>query len=224
MPSCRSRSIRLRVSSAAATILAREAISSARLSAFAIAVATRSVNEARRASVSAGSGCSGLDRAVITPYRRPSDGRLADESRGSSSSSPEPGRRSGGGCRRDGRAGLLRATHKPHKSGNWRRSTRRKHEQGGIPRHTAVHLHDLRHTGNQLPVAKAAPTPPRSRPCSARHPSTPAPATSAPDPRRTPPSSNASSTVRHAALSCGWGSRSGGHRLLVSLCAGSREW
>jgi hypothetical protein len=31
-------------------------------------------------------------------------------SRGSSSSSPEPGRRSGGGRGRDGRAGLLRAT------------------------------------------------------------------------------------------------------------------
>ena len=56
MPSCRSRSIRLRVSSAAATIRAREAISSARLSAFAIAVATSSVKLARRASVSAGSG------------------------------------------------------------------------------------------------------------------------------------------------------------------------
>ncbi len=72
MPSCRSRSIRLRVSSAAATIRAREAISSARLSAFAIAVATSSVKEARRASVSAGSGCSGRERAVITPQRRPS--------------------------------------------------------------------------------------------------------------------------------------------------------
>ena len=33
-------------------------------------------------------------------------------SRGSSSSSSEPGRRSGGGRLRDGRAGLLRATHR----------------------------------------------------------------------------------------------------------------
>ena len=37
-------------------------------------------------------------------------------SRGSSSSSSEPGGRSGGGRRRDGRAGLLRATHRQHTS------------------------------------------------------------------------------------------------------------
>ena len=43
-PSCRSRSIRRRVASAVATIRAREASSSARLSALAIAVATISVN------------------------------------------------------------------------------------------------------------------------------------------------------------------------------------
>jgi hypothetical protein len=47
-PSCRSRSIRRRVASAVATIRAREASTSARLSAFAIAVATSSVNCARR--------------------------------------------------------------------------------------------------------------------------------------------------------------------------------
>jgi hypothetical protein len=48
-PSCRSRTIRRRASSEAATILLRDAAISAELSAFAIAVATSSVNEARRA-------------------------------------------------------------------------------------------------------------------------------------------------------------------------------
>ena len=43
-----------------------------RLSAFAIAVATSSVNEASRASVSAGSGSSAVEAAVMTPHRRPS--------------------------------------------------------------------------------------------------------------------------------------------------------
>jgi hypothetical protein len=72
VPSCRSRSIRRRVSSPAATTRAREAASAARLSAFAIAVATSSVNEARRASVSAGSGCSRVMPAAIIPHSRPS--------------------------------------------------------------------------------------------------------------------------------------------------------
>ena len=44
----------------------------ARLSAFAIAVATSSVNEASRASVSAGSSCSRVEPAAITPHRPPS--------------------------------------------------------------------------------------------------------------------------------------------------------
>jgi hypothetical protein len=58
-PSCRSRSTRRRASSAAATIRAREAISSARVAALAIAVATRSAKSLMRASVSGGndSGC-----------------------------------------------------------------------------------------------------------------------------------------------------------------------
>ena len=44
----------------------------ARLSALAIAVATSSVNEARRASVSGGRGCSRLVAAAIRPHRCPS--------------------------------------------------------------------------------------------------------------------------------------------------------
>jgi hypothetical protein len=70
-PSCRSRSIRRRASSPAATILLRDAESSAAPSAFAIAVATSSVNEASRTSVSGGSGPS-FDVAVTVPQRRPS--------------------------------------------------------------------------------------------------------------------------------------------------------
>ncbi len=44
----------------------------ARLSVFAIAVATSSVKEARRVSVSGGSGCSRVEPAKIIPHRRPS--------------------------------------------------------------------------------------------------------------------------------------------------------
>ena len=55
-PSCTSRCSRCRVSSAAATTLAREARSFARFSAFAIAAAASSANSASRFSVSAGSG------------------------------------------------------------------------------------------------------------------------------------------------------------------------
>ena len=52
---------------------AREAVISARLSAFAIAVAKSSVNCARRVSVSAGSrGSNRIEPTVITPHRRPS--------------------------------------------------------------------------------------------------------------------------------------------------------
>ena len=50
----------------------REASSSARLSALAIEVASSSVNLARRASVSVGSGCSPEEATPITPHRRPS--------------------------------------------------------------------------------------------------------------------------------------------------------
>jgi hypothetical protein len=56
--------------------------------------------------------------------------------------------------------------------------------------------HRCRHTfGTRLPVAKAEPTPPRSRPSSATPLSTPRPGTSAPDQPRPPPSSSASSTT-----------------------------
>ena len=51
---------------------ARDAVSSARLSAFAIAVATSSVNSARRDSIPAGIGSDFVDPAAITPQRRPS--------------------------------------------------------------------------------------------------------------------------------------------------------
>jgi hypothetical protein len=49
----------------------REAVSSARFSAFEIAVATSSVKEARRASVSGPSDCSSAEPAIMTPQRRP---------------------------------------------------------------------------------------------------------------------------------------------------------
>ena len=72
------------------------------------------------------------------------------------------------------------------------------------PRFPHVHPHRLRHTF-ALAVAKAAPTPPRSRPSSATPPWTPAPGTSVPASPRPPPSSSASLTSRHAALPCGRG-------------------
>ena len=62
--------MRRRVSSAVATTRAREAVSCARCSSFAIAVATRSVNEARRASVSGASARSLVELAIMTPHRR----------------------------------------------------------------------------------------------------------------------------------------------------------
>ena len=71
-PSCRSRSKRRRASSAAATIRAREAISSARASAFAIAVATSSAKPVRRDSVSGGGGCVLEDPTITVPHKRPS--------------------------------------------------------------------------------------------------------------------------------------------------------
>ncbi len=71
-PSCRSRSKRRRAPSAAATILAREAVSSARVWAFAIAIATRSAKSARRASVSAGRRSARDEPTNAAPHRRPS--------------------------------------------------------------------------------------------------------------------------------------------------------
>ena len=74
---------------------AREAASSARLSAFAIAVATSSVNSPICDSVSAGNGASLLVEAAITPQRRPPTtiGQPTDErmpsARASSAIGPE---------------------------------------------------------------------------------------------------------------------------------------
>ena len=62
--------MRRRVSSDAATIRLREAASSDLPSAFAIAVATSSVNFSSRSSVSGGSDSRAL--TVIAPHRRPS--------------------------------------------------------------------------------------------------------------------------------------------------------
>ncbi len=61
-----------RAVSAAATMRAREAVSAARASALAIAVATSSVKSASRASVSAGSDVSCVDSTPIRPHSRPS--------------------------------------------------------------------------------------------------------------------------------------------------------
>ena len=69
-PSWRSRSIRRRVSSAVATTRAREAASSARLWALAIAVAISSVNCAMRSSVPGGSGSGRFQAAIIAPHTR----------------------------------------------------------------------------------------------------------------------------------------------------------
>ena len=77
-PSCRSRSIRRRVASAVARIRAREASSSSWLSAFAIAVASSSVNSLSRSSVSGGRKPVGLradahntPQAALDDDRRP---------------------------------------------------------------------------------------------------------------------------------------------------------
>ena len=61
-----------RVASAVATIRAREAASSARFSALAIAVATSSVNSVSRSSVSSGKVRSLVEATTITPQRRSS--------------------------------------------------------------------------------------------------------------------------------------------------------
>jgi hypothetical protein len=81
-PSWTSRWIRQRVSSAVATIRARDALSSARLSALAIAAATSSANWARRSSVPAGSGAC-REATAMTPHTRlatvtgaPTDARM----------------------------------------------------------------------------------------------------------------------------------------------------
>jgi len=71
-PSCRSRSIRCRAWSLAATIRTREAVTSPCASALAIAVATSSVKPASRASVSAGDAPSviiGRDATDVRPRR-----------------------------------------------------------------------------------------------------------------------------------------------------------
>ena len=80
MPSCRSRSIRRRVSSEAATIRARDAARAARLSAFAIAVATSPVKPVRRDSVSPGKRLVDLLRVdeQSAPQAALDDDRAAD--------------------------------------------------------------------------------------------------------------------------------------------------
>jgi hypothetical protein len=60
------------LSSAAATIRARDAATSVRASVFEIAVATNSVKFSRRDSVSAGSDAPSGDVATMTPHSRPS--------------------------------------------------------------------------------------------------------------------------------------------------------
>jgi hypothetical protein len=87
--------MRRRVASAVVTIRAREAASSARLLAFAIAVATSSVKSARRASVSAGSRSSPVDATTMTPHSRSSTligaptAELMPRARASSAAAPE---------------------------------------------------------------------------------------------------------------------------------------
>ena len=63
--------MRRRASSLAATIRARDAISSACVVAFEIAVATSSVNSATRTSACSGSGAE-LETTTIAPHTRPS--------------------------------------------------------------------------------------------------------------------------------------------------------
>ena len=72
VPSWRFRSIFLRASSPAATILARDATSSVRFAAFEMAVATSSVKRASRSSVSGGRGSSLSVAATSAPHKMPS--------------------------------------------------------------------------------------------------------------------------------------------------------
>jgi hypothetical protein len=72
VPSWRSRSNRRRASSAAATIRARDAISSARAVAFDTAVATSSVNCLSLISERSGIGSGCVEIAMIVPQVRPS--------------------------------------------------------------------------------------------------------------------------------------------------------
>ena len=66
-PSCKSRSIRRRVSSAAATIRARDAVSSARALTFAIAIAMRSAKSLTRCSALGGKASGREEPAMATP-------------------------------------------------------------------------------------------------------------------------------------------------------------
>jgi hypothetical protein len=72
VPSCRSRSMRRRMSSVAATMRARDAVRSARAWVLAMAVPTRSVKSASLSSMPEGSGLSALENALIAPQSRPS--------------------------------------------------------------------------------------------------------------------------------------------------------
>ena len=71
-PSWMSRTTRRRASSAAVSTRARDAVSWARLSAFAIAVSSSAANSVRRASVSTAGDSSGPQAAVMTPQISPS--------------------------------------------------------------------------------------------------------------------------------------------------------
>jgi hypothetical protein len=72
IPSCRSRSIRRLVSSAALTIRALEAASSSRACVLAMTVAASSVKSAIWASVPAGSGSGRLELTTVAPHSRTS--------------------------------------------------------------------------------------------------------------------------------------------------------
>jgi hypothetical protein len=92
--------MRRRVSSAAATTRAREAARAERLSAFAIAVATSSVESAICDSVSGGNGVPRLDDAAIAPHSRPPTtiGQPTDERIPSARASSAIDRRPGRSC------------------------------------------------------------------------------------------------------------------------------
>jgi site-specific recombinase XerD len=82
------------------------------------------------------------------------------------------------------------------------KATKERSDEGRCHHRPVVTLtHSAWSVNRSLPVARAEPTPPRSRPCSDTHPSTQRPGTSAPDQPRTPPSSSAYSTTDQPATS-----------------------
>lgn len=95
-PSCRSRSGRRRASLEAATIRAREAISSARDVQAAMEVATRSANSALRYCVSGGNDLAGVEPTTAMPQTRPSTTSGAPATEPSPSSRMRESTESGG--------------------------------------------------------------------------------------------------------------------------------